>query len=130
VSGPELVRSFFATLSSGDLERLAGFFDDRSEWQICATGIPGAGVHTGTAGIIDGFLGPVRGLFEPGEPKVEIVNLLGDGNLVAVEATGRGRFLDGRVYENRYAYWIEVDGTTIRRIAEYMDSAYVASLAL
>ena len=126
----DLVRSFFTTLSSGDLERLGGFFDERSEWHICATGIPGAGVHTGRAGIIDEFLAPVRGLFEPGEPKVEIVNLLAGGDHVAVEATGRGRFLDGRVYENRYAYWIEVDGTVIRTIKEYMDSAYVASLAL
>jgi ketosteroid isomerase-like protein len=130
VTPEEVVRSFFATLSSGDLDRLGGFLDDRSEWHICATGIPGAGVHTGRAGIVDGFLGPVRGMFEPGEPKVEIVNLVAQGPLVAVEATGRGRFLDGRVYENRYAYWIELDGETVRTIKEYMDSAYVASLAL
>ena len=126
----DVVRSFFATLSSGDLARLAEFFDDRSAWHICATGIPGAGVHTGRKGIIDEFLAPVRGMFEPGDPKVAIANLIADGDLVAVEATGRGRFLDGRVYENRYAYWIEVDGSTIRTIKEYMDSAYVASLAL
>ena len=130
MTSSELVRSFFATLSSGDLECLREFFDDESTWDICATGIPGAGTHTGREGIVDGFLRPVRGLFESGEPKVEITNLVADGNLVAVEATGRGRFLDGREYDNRYAYWIEVDGGTIRTIKEYMDSSYVAGLAL
>ena len=124
------MRSFFETLSSGDLEGVRGFFDDESTWFIVATGIPGAGAHTGASAIVDGFLAPVRGLFEPGEPKVEIRNLIADGDLVAVEATGRGRFLDGRVYDNRYSYWIEVDGGKIRSIKEYMDSSYVAGLGL
>lgn len=53
MTSSELVRSFFATLSSGDLERLREFFDDESTWHICATGIPGAGAHTGREGIMD-----------------------------------------------------------------------------
>jgi ketosteroid isomerase-like protein len=130
VTNADVVRAFFVALSTGDLDRVAPFFDERSEWHICATGIPGAGVHQGRAGIVEGFLAPVRGLFEPGDPKVEVVNLVADGHLVAVEATGRGRFLDGRIYENRYAYWITVEGSRVRTIKEYMDSAYVASLAL
>jgi ketosteroid isomerase-like protein len=130
MTSAELVRRFFATLSSGDLVRLGELLDDDAEWHICATGIPGAGVHAGRSAIIDGFLTPVRGLFEPGEPKVEILNLVADGDLVAVEATGRGRFLDGRVYENRYAYWITVRGGAIATVKEYMDSSYVASLGL
>ena len=30
--------------------------------------------------------------------------------MVAVEATGRGRLLNGNEYDNRYAYVIELDG--------------------
>jgi ketosteroid isomerase-like protein len=130
MTSAELVRSFFETLSSGDLEGVRGFLDDESTWLIVATDIPGAGAHTEASGIVDGFLAPVRGLFEPGEPKVEISNLIADGDLVAVEATGRGRFLDGRIYDNRYSYWIELDGAKIRSIKEYMDSSYVAGLGL
>jgi ketosteroid isomerase-like protein len=130
VTSADVVRSFFATLSAGDLDALRTFFDGGSTWEICATGIPGAGEHLGAEAIVDGFLRPVRGMFQPGEPKIEIRELVTHDDLVAVEAVGRGRFLDGRVYENRYAYWIEVDGGKIRTIREYMDSAYVASLAL
>jgi ketosteroid isomerase-like protein len=129
VSDPEeFVRSFFETLSSGDLDRLASFFDAESAWTVCATGIPGAGTHQGSA-IIEEFLRPVRGMFEPGEPKVELTNLLAAGRWVAVEARGRGRFRNGPRYENRYSFWVEVDGQKIRTIREYMDSHYVATLA-
>jgi ketosteroid isomerase-like protein len=123
-----LVRSFFETLSSGDLDKLASYFDAESTWTVCATGIPGAGKHRGSA-IIDEFLRPVRGLFEPGQPKVELTNLVTDGRWVACEGTGRGRFRSGAVYENHYSYWLEVEGPIVRTMREYMDSAYVASLA-
>jgi len=130
VTTEAVVRSFFETLSSGDLARLREFFDADSTWEIVATGIPGAGTHTGPEGIVDGFLAPVRGLFEPGDPKVDVEQVLADGDRAAVEASGRGRFRDGRVYDNRYAYWIVVDGRRIRSIKEYMDSSYVAGLSL
>ena len=125
-----VVGAFFETLSSGDLVRLREFFDGDSTWEIVATGIPGAGTHTGQEGIIDGFLAPVRGMFEPGDPNVAVTQLIADGDRAAVEATGTGRFLDGRTYDNRYAYWIVVEGGRIRSIKEYMDSSYVAGLAL
>ena len=74
------------------------------------------------------FLRPVRGMFEPGQPTVEITNVLTDGRWIAVEAVGRGRFRNGPEYENRYSFWVEVDGRTIRTIRGYMDSHYVATL--
>jgi ketosteroid isomerase-like protein len=124
----ELVRSFFETLSSGDLDRVAGFFDGDSEWTVVATGIPGAGTHRGRA-IVDEFLRPVRGMFEPGEPRVELVNMVAAGRWVAVEAIGRGRFRSGTPYENRYCFWLEIDGRVVRTLREYMDSQYVAARA-
>ena len=56
-----------------------------------------------------------------------ITNVLTDGRWIAVEAVGRGRFRNGPEYENRYSFWVEVDGRTIRTIREYMDSHYVAT---
>ncbi len=123
----DLVRRFFATLSTGDLDRVATFFDDHSTWTVCAIEIPGAGTHRGRA-IIDEFLRPVRGMFAPGQPKVEVTNMISANGWVAVEATGRGQFLSGTPYENRYSFWLEVDGGTIRTIREYMDTHYIATL--
>jgi uncharacterized protein len=123
-----LVRSFFTTLSAGDLDRLGAFFDDDSTWTICARDIAGAGTHTGRDAIIEGFLRPVRGLFEPGQPTIEVTRVLVDGRFVAVEAAGRGRLLNGNEYDNRYAYVIELDGATVRSLSEYMDTHHAASV--
>jgi len=127
VSAEELVRSFFATLSTGDLNRVATYFGADSTWTVCATEIPGAGTHRGRE-IVEEFLRPVRGMFAPGQPKVEITNLVAAGGWVALEAIGRGEFLSGTPYENHYSFWLEVEGGTIRTIREYMDSHYVARL--
>ena len=120
--GEQLVREFFAALSSGDLEALAPFVEEAT-WTMCAADILGAGSYTGRA-ILDDFLGPVRGLFVPGDPKVEVVRVAEDGPLVAVEARGRGSFRNGTLYDNRYAFWFEVEGGRIRAIREYMDTKY------
>ena len=119
----QLVRSFFEALSSGDLERLWSFLDEESTWEVCAAEIAGAGLHRGRE-IVEEFLGPVRGWFEPGDPKVEIETMIAEGNLVAVEAEGRGRFLGGTEYHNRYSFVLEVRGDRIGAVREYMDTEY------
>ncbi len=122
----QVVRSFFETLSSGDYVRLADLFDPQATWTVCAQGIPGAGTHAGRDAIIDEFLAPVRGTFEPGDPKLEIKTMLGEGSWVAVEARGRGRYLNGNPYDQEYCYLIEVDGGKVRTLRQYFDSHYVA----
>lgn len=124
----DLVRRFAATLSAGDLEGLRAFFDDDSTWTIQASDLQGAGTHRGRA-IIDEFLRPVReGLFVAGDPKLEVTNLFADGTIVIMEAHGVGLLLNGNAYDNRYAFVFEIEGTTIRRMREYMDThhAHVA----
>jgi ketosteroid isomerase-like protein len=124
----ELVRAFFETLSTGDLERVRPLFHEDATWRVMAGGIPGAGTHVGRDVIVDEFLAPVRGMFVPGDPKVVIDNLIAEGPLVAVEARGLGRFADGREYSNQYAFVLEVDGGLIRSLREYLDSFYISTL--
>ena len=124
----ELVRTFFETLSTGDLERVRPLFHEDATWSVMAGGIPGAGTHVGRDVIVDEFLAPVRGMFVPGDPKVVIDNLIAEGPLVAVEARGQGRFADGREYSNQYAFVLEVDGGLIRSLREYLDSFYISTL--
>lgn len=57
----ELVRSFFETLSTGDLERVRPLFHEDATWTVMADAIPGSGTHAGRDAIVDGFLAPVRG---------------------------------------------------------------------
>ena len=120
------VVEFFATLSRGDLVHLKTFLTPDASWTPMVSGVPGEGAHVGRDAIIDGFLAPVRGLFEPGDPKVRIDQLSAQGSLVYAEthATGRVR-ANGKKYENRYCWAFEFQDGQIRTIREYMDSAYV-----
>jgi ketosteroid isomerase-like protein len=123
----QLVLDFFEVLSSGDLEALRQFFHEKSVWHPKVKGIAGAGEHVGMA-IIDLFLAPVRGMFEPGDPKVHVTNLFSDGGTVGVESFSTGKTLDGKVYENDYAWVFHVSNGKIDRLHEYMDSHYTAKL--
>lgn len=125
-----LVRRFFdEALNSGDLEKIRACFHPDATWTPMAqTAIPGAGVHRGRKGIVDEFLAPVRGLFVDGDPKNTIENLFGKGAIVAVETHGTGTFRNGRPYDNRYAWIVEIKDDMIFAIREYMDTAYIASI--
>lgn len=123
-----LVLRFFEILSSGDLATLRNVFHEEATWIPMVRDIPGAGVHRGRSGIVDDFLGPVRGLFQPGDPKTLVDTVASKGALVLVESRGVGRLADGRAYDNRYAWAIEVRDGKIFTVREYMDSLYVARL--
>jgi ketosteroid isomerase-like protein len=125
----ELVRSFFGVLSSGDLDGLARFFDDRSTWAV-ATAEGGRPPQTGATDIVEKFLRPVReGMFEPGQPKVEPEHIWAEGPWVTVEARGRGQLKNGNAYDNRYVFIVEVAGERIQTIREYMDTAYAGRVS-
>jgi ketosteroid isomerase-like protein len=123
-----LFLKFFATLSTGNLEKIWAAFHPEAAWQVQVKGIAGEGTHRGKKEIIDEFLGPVRGMFVPGDPKVEITSLASQGDLAIGEAHGTGKFTDGRPYENLYAFAIEFKDGKVYRLREYMDSFYVARL--
>ncbi len=128
-SPKDVVRRFFGALGTGDFAAIGEFFTDDSVWQVndVARGLP---AQRGRKGIIDDFLQPIReGLFEPGDPKVEIRRLIGEDDWVVAETTARGMLLNGNHYQNEYVFVIQVAGGTVRFLREYMDSDYAHSVS-
>ena len=124
----QTVLDFFAALSTGDLDKLRPFLTPESVWEPMVKDIPGAGSYTGDQ-IIDDFLGPVRGAFAPGDPKVHPQTLFSDGEMVACESYSDGHLADGTTpYYNRYSWVFRIRDGKIVRMHEYMDSHYVARL--
>ena len=120
-----LVREFFETLSSGDLEALRPLFHRDATWEATAQTIPGAGLTKGRDKIIDEFLAPVRGLFEPGDPKVVVHNIFSKDDWVLAETTAIGMLSNGNEYHNRYAWVFQIRDDKVYAIREYMDSHYI-----
>jgi ketosteroid isomerase-like protein len=123
-----VVLEFFRALSTGELETVRPLLHEEATWTVQVKDVPGAGVHRGRKGIIDDFLAPVRGLFEPGDPKVEIDNIVSKGSLVAVETRGIGQLKNGKRYHNLYSWWVEVRDGKVYALREYMDSHYITTL--
>ncbi len=123
----QIVRNFFDQ-SSGDLEKLRLLLHEDATWTVMATGIPGAGEKKGHKGIIDEFLGPIRGMFVPGDPKIHVDRIIAQGPFVAAEARGLGRFKNGKEYSNRYAFVLEIKDDKVFALREYMDSYYVSTI--
>jgi hypothetical protein len=120
--------NFFEALSSGDLKRVRDLFHEEAAWVVQVKGIAGAGTHHGKKGIVDEFLAPVRGMFKPGDPKINVTSIASKGPLVIGESTGKGTFADGRAYDNLYVWALEIKDGKVYRLREYMDSFYVAQL--
>jgi len=121
--GCDVVPAFFTALSDGDLEALRTMLHPDATWEVMRAA-PGERLAVGRDSIIDDFLAPVRGRFAAGDPKVTVRTLIAAGGLVAAETQADGTMLDGSEYHNRYAWMIELDGTVVTAVREYMDTAY------
>jgi ketosteroid isomerase-like protein len=120
-----LAREFFETLSTGELEAVRPLLHADASWEATGKSIPGAGVTKGRDRIIDEFLAPVRGLFEPGDPKINAIRIFSKGEWVAAETEAIGMLANGKEYHNRYAWIIEIRDDKIYALREYMDTAYI-----
>ena len=124
----QLVVDFFKTLSTGELEKVRPLLHKDASWLPMVSGIPGEGIKKGRDVIIDDFLDPVRDMFEPGDPKVHIDNILSKGDTVVCETRGTGRLKNGKDYNNVYCWVIVIKDGLIYAIREYMDSYHVSTL--
>ena len=125
----DVLRRFFAALSTGNFDAIGEFFGDDSVWMVndVARGFPS---ERGRRAIIEDFLQPVRdGLFEPGDPKVEVVRMFSAGNWVAAQTIARGSLRNGNSYENSYAWFAQIDGEQVRFLKEYMDTSYALEIS-
>lgn len=124
----QIVRDFFAILSTGELENIRATLHPDASWTPMVKNVPGAGVHAPRDVIVDEFLAPVRGIFENGDPKTTVKNAFAKGNIVCAETFAKGKLRNGNVYDNQYCWVIEIKDGLVYAIREYMDSAYVNSV--
>jgi uncharacterized protein len=124
----QLVRDFFATLSTGDLEALRALLHPDGSWEVMARTVPGAGLTAGRDAVIDEFLAPVRSMFRPGDPKIDVKRTFSAGDLVCAETEATGVLSNGNDYHNRYAWVIAIRDDMVCDLREYMDTAYIESV--
>lgn len=125
----DVLRRFLATLSTGDFDAIGEFFGDDTVWMVndVVRGFPS---QRGRRAIVEDFLQPVReGLFEPGDPKIEVVRMISEGDWVVAETVGRGKLRNGNKYENSYVMVAQISGDRVKYLREYMDTAYAHDIS-
>ena len=122
----QFVRDAYAAVSEGDhdgfMERLA----DDVEWTFYGNHRFARTFH-GKADLMENLFGVLGAQLESGIT-LDIQNVIGDGDMVVVEALGKSRTKDGRDYNNTYCLVLTLREGKIAQIREYLDTELVSRI--
>lgn len=118
-----VVENFFATFSTGDVDRIMDGLTDDASWWVSGTidGMSG----TNSKQQLGDLLRAVVPLYRYGALKITPTSMIAEGKMVAAEAESYAELTSGKVYNNRYHFLIEVDGDHIRSVKEYSDTHHM-----
>ena len=120
----QVVKDFFAAISSGDKQRVLALVAQDIEWIIPGENWPLAGTHRGHAGLAD-VLKKASAEIETTYPKPPEFVAQGDRVLVVGVATGKIKATN-RTFEDHWVFDITVRGGKLTNIREYIDTQALA----
>lgn len=121
-----VVARFFATFSAGDIPGLMGMMDDEGSWWVSGSVTGFSGAHGKQA--LGELLGGVKDIYRDGALRITPSSMIAEGDKVAVEAEGWAELLNGRVYNSRYHFLVELRNGKILHVREYMDSLHARQI--
>ncbi len=119
-----LVRRFFKAMNEGDVEHIVSAYADDGE------------LHTMGETLISGnyskeqiqaAAGSIYDVFPEGLT-FTVIDMVAEGDKVAVEATSDGLHISGKRYSNEYHFLFEFRDDKLLRLKEYMDTERVTDV--
>jgi len=120
-----LVKEAFEGFNLGNFDRLISILAEDATYYFPGT-TPFSGTIKGKEAIKN-FFAQVGKLFPQGI-KFEIKNVVGTGNVVAIEWEDRATTAQGKAYENKGVHFIEFEGEKVKALREYLDTEKVKAL--
>ena len=120
----QVVKDFFAAISSGDKQRLLALVAEEIEWIIPGEDWPLAGTHRGHAGLA-AVLQKASEELETKYPKPPEFVAQGDRVLVVGVATGKIKATN-KTFEDYWLFDITVRNGKLTKIREYIDTQALA----
>jgi ketosteroid isomerase-like protein len=117
---------FVRMLDEDDFEGLRNLFTEDAEW-VTQSNVLLAAKFIGNDRIVEELLKPYSALFAE-LPVNTVVSVASNDSLALMETHSHGVLHDGRSYDNRYAWAIEVRDGRVDVVREYLDSAYVMEM--
>jgi uncharacterized protein len=118
----QVAAAYLAAFSRGDVDGLLAAMTDDASWWVSG-GLQGMS-GTYEKATLGELLRSATAFYEEGALRITPTSMIGEGNHVAVEAEGYATMKNGRVYQPRYHFLIEVEGDKVRRVREYMDTMH------
>jgi uncharacterized protein len=115
-----VVKDFLAVFSTGNVPGIMACLDDSATWWVSGR-LPGLS-GTYTKAQLGPLLEGAKALYVTKALRITPLDMIAEGNKVAVEAESYAELVDGRVYNNFYHFAIEVRDGKIARVKEYMDT--------
>lgn len=122
-----VVREFIGALEVGAREQIAELLTADAVWWLPGR-LPVSGRYEGRDAVLDGFLAQGLNLYQPGTLTFEIVNMIGEGDTVAVEWIADGTSATGTPYRNHYHVAFDVADGRVSEVREYVDTLYVSDV--
>jgi ketosteroid isomerase-like protein len=119
-----IVRDFFAAMNAGDVAYIVDAYAEDGQLQTMG--------NTLISGTFDrdqiaAAAGQIFEVFPKGM-RFDILDMLAEGDKVAVEATGEGEHVSGLTYSNEYHFKFEFRDGKLVRLKEYMDTENVTDV--
>lgn len=122
-----VVQEFITALEVGKHEQIAELLTADAVWWLPGR-LPVSGRYEGRGAVLDGFLAQGLGLYQPGTLTFEIVNMIGEGDTVAVEWIADGTSAAGAHYRNHYHVAFDVADGRVSAVREYVDTLYASEV--
>ncbi len=122
----KLVREAYESISKGNLDGFMNRLSDDVRWTFFGNH-RFAGTFTGKKDILDNLFAPLGSQLTDGL-RLEIDNVIGEGDQVMVEARGIAATKAGGHYNNIYCYVVKVRDGKIVEMREYLDTELVSSV--
>ena len=117
-SNKAFVERFFQAMNEGDVEFLVGAYHDDGCLQTMGNTLI-SGVYTKEQ--VNAAAGGIYEAFPEGL-NFTVIDMVAEGDKVAVEATSEGKHASGQVYSNEYHFLFILKDGKLLRLKEYMDT--------
>jgi ketosteroid isomerase-like protein len=123
----QLVLDFFADLTGGRAEQAWARTADTLTWELMAksASYPFPTKHTKAS---YQQLGADSAPLFPNGLRFTVLGTIAEPDRVAVEAESYAQVADGRIYNNRYHFMVELKDAKIQAVREYLDSGHATEI--
>jgi len=120
----EYVKQIFTALANGDGPTFFNNVAENVQWRVTGTDNPLSGDYTSKSQFVPATFHRLGKLME-GRMKLEIVHVMVDGDMAAVELKANATAKNGTKFANEYCWVCRFEGEKIVQVRAYLDSALV-----